>query len=956
MDTSQQKIIDQGVKYVGLVNKVNEKKNEPWRLDYSDESLSKVQYLISTLRGSTDLTPGYKDACFVGMAVYLGQMLIKRFPKFQFAVTFKDSAVDEIEATDGATHLNFLSWIRKYFSDPENEGITFKYKAVCEDLEKTNNDTVGATETYQEPTENKFVAPKPTQPSNSNPPENSQSVDLDKPVKLFCVLYFNILFPKGSLVPLTMKPETCVKLERCGYFAIFLKKDKETKNPQTADLHRKGYLMKFLSRAVVVDGPSNNVLTLSKSPASFSTFVARVVEEVELIEFDPKFFMASFKIVKLLVDSEKIKDYKSRIIEKFDKVLAKLGRPNAISEYYHVESVEDLLNAVLKFLVSQRQISIQEALKYAQSVSIEERVNIITESLDKYYFSFELNSKAPLGSISRSPSSRPKASAVDTTKYRQFLETVSGMSDDQKEAVKKKIGHLESMTVETGERASLISYLETIISIPWGKYEGTELDVKKIREQLNDCQYGMEDAKNRLLEHIAVMTQKKGDFAGLVLCLIGSPGVGKTLFAKNIAKVLGRKSVPIALGGIDDVSVLRGQRRGWIGAEPGQIVKALIQAKSMNPIIILDEIDKIGGHRGDQVKSALLEILDPNQNNEFKDAFLDIPLDISKILFVSTANYFASLPLALRDRLEIIQIDPYSEIEKLEIAKKFVIPKILSESGLSNSELILTEEVIKKIIDAFKFDAGMRRVERTLVKIVHKFVLDKMEGHIQSAEGVPFEINKDNLDQFAKVDSRSNVFFDPNSSAVGEMNMLWAREDDTGSVVGGGRGSIQIRILPGSGKDTITGSIMDVFKQSIEVAKGYIKSHSKDFGIEEDYFNKHDLLLHCPDTSVKKEGPSAGVAIVLCLLSAIKNLQIPQSFAVTGEVDLLGNVLPVGGVKSKIAAAYQVGVKTFVLSNSNKGDFDEGVDEEIKKNININFISNVSEAIKIFFPDQNFNL
>ena len=936
METDQQKIINQGIEYIETVNSVNEKKNEDWRLDYSEESLSRVQYLISTLKGASKLRPGYKDACFIGMAVYLGKMLIRRFPKMQFIVTFKNSAVDEIRVADGNNFFNLLSWVRKYYDDPENEVISFKYRIICEDLQKSLN-------------------PRDTSTNDREMPKGNESVP-GKPLKLKCVLYTNVVITKGSVVPVTLRPENCLEIEKLGYFVVFLKKDKETKNPQTQDLYKRGYLMKFLTRVLVTDWPTNSFLSLPKSAAVFSSFLAMVTEEIELLEFDPKPFVATFRPAKLLIDDTRTKDYKTRIIEKFDKVLVKLGRPNVISEYYNVDSIEDLLNATAKFLTVQRQISQQAALKYSQSNNISERVEIIIDLLDKYYFSFDLNNKVVSSLPSKPQVTRTKSSVVDVTKYRQFLETVTGMSDDQRETLGKKIDHLESMTVETGERASLISYLETAVSIPWGKCEGAALDIKKIRGQLDDCQYGMRDAKARLLEHLAVTAKKKGDFTGLVLCLIGSPGVGKTLFAKNIAKVLGRKSVSIALGGMDDVSVLRGQRRGWIGAEPGQIIKALIQVKSMNPIIILDEIDKIGGHRGDQVKAALLEILDPNQNNEFKDSFLDMPIDISKVLFVSTANYYAGLPLALRDRLEVIQIEPYSEIEKLEIAKRFVIPKILSESGLSNSDLVISDDVVKKIVGAFKFDGGMRRVERTLIKIIHKFVLDKMEGGVRHTESRAFEITLSNLGQFAKIDSQSSSSFDPNASVVGEINMLWAREDDTGSVVGGGRGSIQIRILPGNGKDTITGSIMDVFKQSIDVAKGYIKSHSKEFGMEEDFFSRHDLLLHCPDTSVKKDGPSAGVAIVLCLLSAIKNLQIPQSFAVTGEVDLLGNVLPVGGIKSKIGAAYQAGVKTFILSRTNKNDFDEEVPEEIKNNVNVHFVSNVSEAVRIFFPDHGFSL
>lgn len=524
------------------------------------------------------------------------------------------------------------------------------------------------------------------------------------------------------------------------------------------------------------------------------------------------------------------------------------------------------------------------------------------------------------------------------------MEKTTAIPQEVREEIETKIAQLERISADTGEKTNLINFLEYVITLPWGLQDTTSSDLANMRADWDKLQYGMKEAKDRVIEQIAVSLNKKEGFKGMILCLFGYPGVGKTFFAKNVAKILGRKTSSIALGGINDVTILRGQRKGWIGAEPGQLVKALVRAKSMNPVIILDEIDKIGGYHGEQVNAALLEILDPNQNNEFKDAYLDFPINLNNVIFIATANYLAHIPPPLLDRMEVIYIAPYSLPEKFVILKTFVFPKALADAEITPNQLAIDDQVIFDIVETTKNEAGIRTCEQLANKIVRKFLVAKMEGTIKIPEDAPFVISMENIKDFAKLDKEIAISFNPSTALIGQINIMGAND------IYGTRTSLQINIVSGTGKLTTTGSLSELSKEVVSVAMGYLKTHASKYGIDEDYFEKHDFLLHRTEMARRKDGPSSGLANVICFFSAIKGLPIPQSFAVTGEVDLAGNALPIGGVKQKLTSNYQAGVTTFVLPETNRVDIAE-LDEEVSKNIKIHFVKNIDEVIAIFFPD-----
>jgi len=781
---------------------------------------------------------------------------------------------------------------------------------------------------------------------------SSQDVPTQKyPNPLVSVLYYNTtVIPKGIIEPLHFSVPTCNRLLKEGHFLILYKKSKgEVVGKE--QLFTKGLLMKVIGKSICIDDNQTFNIVLDDNTDSRTIFT-QCMGEIELVDFDPATYITRYVIPRLHVDESKVGGYRTQLLEKMDRVLGKFTKPNTtISDYNSLSSFPDLLNAIFVFLVLNDRLNFNKAngehRMFLETNDLEKRFNIINEALTDLNFSAGLNSrsvsmKLPTSNIIDKVADSPSESELLVAKINQ----IANMSEETKKDLIAKTKRLD--TDSSSNRSSLAEYLDTLLKIPWDTLSSKDLHVSQVRADLDSTLYGMKDAKERVIEYLATPLRNNGP----ILCLLGAPGTGKTLFAKSIAKVLGRETATISLGGMDDVTILRGQRRGWVGAEPGQLVKALITTKSMNPVVVLDEIDKITGNRADQIRAALLEILDPNLNLEFKDAYIDIPLDLSKLFFVATANYSSGLPPALRNRLEIINIDPYTPDEKIEIASKFLIPKVLKECQIKNGELMFDQSAVLAVCDCFKTDAGMRRIEQTINKIVRKYNVERVEGKISTLG--PYIVGKDNLDRYVKLRPFEISNFDPNSQVIGEVNTLSVLVDSMGSVTGGSRGSLQIRTIPGKGKTTITGSVMEIYKESISVALGYIKTNSKIFGIEPAFFNKNDLLVHAPETSVPKDGPSAGMALVIGMLSAIKNLPVPQNYGITGEVDLNGNALIIGGLKQKIVSCYHVGIKTFVIPQDNKMDYDNDVPEDVKNNITIHFVRDVKDAIRIFFPDFVF--
>jgi len=506
------------------------------------------------------------------------------------------------------------------------------------------------------------------------------------------------------------------------------------------------------------------------------------------------------------------------------------------------------------------------------------------------------------------------------------------MPEDVTEEAERQLSRLERMHPDAAETATLRNYLDWMIQLPWGKSTKDNLDLKKAQKILDEDHFGLEKIKDRIIEHLAVRKLKK-DSRGPILCFVGPPGVGKTSLGKSVARALGRKFVRMSLGGVHDEAEIRGHRRTYVGAMPGRIIQSIAQAGTNNPVFMMDEVDKIGADfRGDP-SSALLEVLDPEQNFAFRDNYLGVPFDLSNVMFITTANMLDPIQPAFRDRMEIISLTGYTEEEKVEIAKRHLIPKQTSEHGLKSSQIQFTDDGIRAIINQYTQEAGLRNLEREIASVCRK-----VAKQVAIGEKKVRKIHIDNLDKFL---GRPKVFQDEllKRDQVGvATGLAW-------TPVGGDILFIEATAMRGRGGLTLTGQLGDVMKESAQAALSYARSHAKEFGIPDDFFAKHDIHVHVPEGAIPKDGPSAGVTMATAMLSLLTGKAVHRKIAMTGEITLRGEVLPVGGIKEKVLAARRAKIDTVILPALNKRDL-EDVNETIRKEMKFIFVDDVKSVFK----------
>src|SRR5499427_3749593 len=506
------------------------------------------------------------------------------------------------------------------------------------------------------------------------------------------------------------------------------------------------------------------------------------------------------------------------------------------------------------------------------------------------------------------------------------------MPQEVAEEAERQLGRLERMHPDAAETATLRNYLDWMVQLPWTKSTKDNLDLKKAQKILDEDHYGLEKIKDRIIEHLAVRKLKK-DSKGPILCFVGPPGVGKTSLGKSIAKALGRKFVRMSLGGVHDEAEIRGHRRTYVGAMPGRVIQSISQAGSNNPVFMMDEVDKIGADfRGDP-SSALLEVLDPEQNFVFRDNYLGVLFDLSNVMFVTTANMLDPIQPAFRDRMEIIQLSGYTEEEKLEIAKRHLIPKQIEAHGLKKAQIQFTDEGIRAMINQYTQEAGLRNLEREIAAVCRK-----VAKQVATGEKKARKIHTDNLDHYL---GRPKVFREEllKRDQVGvATGLAW-------TPVGGDVLFVEATAMKGRGALTLTGQLGDVMKESAHAALSYARSHAKDFGIREDFFSKHDIHVHVPEGAIPKDGPSAGVTMATAILSLLTGKAVHRKIAMTGEITLRGEVLPVGGIKEKVLAARRAKIDTVILPSLNKRDL-EDVNETIRKEMKFVFVDDVKTVFK----------
>ena len=584
---------------------------------------------------------------------------------------------------------------------------------------------------------------------------------------------------------------------------------------------------------------------------------------------------------------------------------------NLLFRYEDKQAVMDegTLNGRLKKLIEMLRRECQ-VMKIEKEIA--EKVN---ESMDKNQRDYYLHEQLHIISDELGEGDDTHAEADE---YRRRI-TGLHLAEDSEKKLLKEVDRLAKMQGSNQEATVIRTYLDTCLDLPWNTFTVDDLDISRAQQILDRDHYGLKKVKDRILETLAVR-KLAPDVKAQIICLVGPPGVGKTSIARSIAESLGRKYVRISLGGVRDEAEIRGHRRTYIGAMPGKIITAMISAKSANPLMLLDEIDKLAGDfRGDPA-AALLEALDPEQNSTFNDHFIDIPFDLSHVLFITTANDLGSIPGPLRDRMDVIELPSYTRVEKYNIARKHLLPKQLKACGLTG-KVTLSQSALYGIIDGYTREAGVRNLERTITSVLRKCARKIAAGEVESVSVTGTMLEQLLGPRFVKPD------FLNRTNAVGIANGLaWTS-------VGGETLPIEVQVMDnGSGKITVTGSLGDVMKESAQLAVTWVRVHAAEYGIDPEKLKKCDLHIHAPEGAVPKDGPSAGVTLTTALVSCLSGIPVRGDVAMTGEITLHGNVLPIGSLREKSMAAYREGMKTVLIPKDNEPDLYE-VDDEVKKNL-----------------------
>ena len=502
-------------------------------------------------------------------------------------------------------------------------------------------------------------------------------------------------------------------------------------------------------------------------------------------------------------------------------------------------------------------------------------------------------------------------------------------SDEVREKIEQEIKRFEALPANSSETSVSQDYIENLLALPWDKMDETPLDLAEAEAVLEEDHYGLQKVKERILEFLAVRTLT-GNGEAPILCLVGPPGTGKTSIAKSVARALHKEYVRICLGGVRDEAEIRGHRRTYIGAMPGKIVAGLKKAKVKNPLMLLDEIDKVSSDYKGDTSSALLEVLDPEQNQNFADHYIELPVDLSEVVFLCTANTLDTIPGPLLDRMEVLEIAGYTENEKFHIGKQYLIPKQIKKNGLKKSQLVINDKALKTIISEYTREAGVRGLERQIGKICRKaakLVVEEQQEKVR--------VSGKNIEEFlGKKKFRPDMANAENEIGI-VRGLAWTQ-------VGGDTLEIEVNIMPGEGNLILTGQLGDVMQESARIALSYVRSIVKK---EASYFKEHDIHLHVPEGAVPKDGPSAGVTMSTALYSAIEGIPVDAKVAMTGEVTLRGKVLPIGGLKEKLLAAKSAGIKKVLVPQENKPDVEE-LEEEITDGIQIVFVTKVKQVLK----------
>ncbi len=752
-----------------------------------------------------------------------------------------------------------------------------------------------------------------------------------------------IVFPHIVAPLFVGRPKSLKALEMAmlgnRLIVIAAQKDPKIEDPKPEDIYSIGTLC-HIHQMVKLPDNTVKVLVEGKSRVRIDTFL-RVDE----------FFEVRITPISLEVPtSPHVEALLRNVISEFEKyvklhpkvppeimiTVMSLGEPGRVADiiaanmHIKLQEKQQILEAVLpeerlkkllSFLV--REVEILELEK-----KIHEEVRKQMEQTQKEYYL-----KEQLKAIQKELGKTGEASE-EIEEYAKKIKEAK-MPPQVEEKALHELKRLEKMPPMAAEATVVRTYLDWLVSLPWSKRTRDKLDIERAAKILDEDHYGLNKVKERILEYLAVRKLSK-KMRGQILCFVGPPGVGKTSLARSIARALNRKFVRISLGGVRDEAEIRGHRRTYVGALPGRIIQKIRQAGTKNPVFLLDEVDKIGmDFRGDPA-AALLEVLDPEQNHSFSDHFLEVPFDLSEVMFITTANVTYTIPRALLDRMEVIHIPGYTEEEKIMIALKHLIPKQLERHGLKKKKVKITEQALQKIIREYTRESGVRNLEREIASICRKIARKVVESKGKESE---FKVTAQNI----------HLYLGPPKYRYGvaeEKDEIGVATGLAWTEVGGEILLVEAVTMKGKGKLTLTGNLGEVMQESAQAAVSYIRSHSKELGIKEDFYKNLDIHIHVPEGAIPKDGPSAGVAMLTALTSVLTKRPVRRDVAMTGEITLRGKVLPVGGIKEKVLAAHRAGINTVILPKENEKDTLE-ISSSIRKKINFHFVERMEEVLEI---------
>src|SRR5260221_557436 len=753
-----------------------------------------------------------------------------------------------------------------------------------------------------------------------------------------------IIFPNTDSVLTFGRPKSLAALESSfqqeRIVCFVLQKNSRVNDPIIDDLYEIGTLSQ-IQRMIKTNGEINAQV--------------RGISRVKILSYEEHDSYLMAKIVELpdlVEDTPEIKALCNHIANEFRHAM-NLGKSADFLVFMNIMSdnspseLADLVASVLDLKPQDRQTLLE-------MTNVKERLEKIAELLAKEIKVLELERR-----ISSKTQERFEKGAREAI-LRERLKTIekelgedegpdetqellakvkkAGMPEEVEEKTKKEIKKLSQMNQFNPEAGYIRNYVEWLVDLPWSKESKDTVELKNAEKILEEDHFGLEKVKERILEYLAVSklisAKANGRMKGPILCFVGPPGVGKTSLGKSIARALGRKFVKVSLGGIRDEAEIRGHRRTYVGALPGRIIQGIKDAETKNPVFMLDEIDKVGtDFRGDP-SSALLEALDPEQNHAFSDHYLEVPFDLSDVMFVTTANVLDTIPPALLDRLEIINFSGYTQDEKFHMAKKFLFKKMMEANGLTEKQIEVSDNGLRFVISHYTREAGVRNLERKLAMIFRKVAKKVAEG-----EKKKVSIAEKNVPKFLGP-ARINATLIEKQDEVGmSTGLAWTQS-------GGDILFIEVALMPGKGHLTLTGQLGDVMKESGQAALSYIRSRAKSMGIPDTIFSKMDIHIHVPEGAVPKDGPSAGSAITTAIVSALTKIPVKRTVGMTGEVTLRGRVLEIGGVKEKVIAAHRAGLKTIILPKENKKDL-EDVPKEVLKDLTFHFVTHMDEVLPI---------